>query len=233
MTSPYRFLLAFLVVPAIVSLSYAQPVPSKNPCTKVSVSWYGADDPRYGMTLLYSWSQARVRNAGGSESAVELGPRLTPDESGEFVLTSRPIAVSDSSGWITLNRVAEFHLSEAECGTWLDHDTSQAAWRQSKEGINRMMFLQAIDVIDAATGKPLIARADWKRIGVTRREQLNDMVADDEVKVDLSGFAGKYIQLRARVVTGYSGRGCNIITEPQFVTTSPDGVPCEEELVLP
>lgn len=233
MTPPYRFLLAFLIVPAIVSLAHAQPALLKNPCTKVSVSWYGVNDPKYGMTLFYSWSQARVHNADGSESAIELAPRLLPSEFGEFLLTSRPIAVSDSSGSITFNRVAEFYLSEAECGTWLDRDTSQATWRQSKDGISRMMFLQAIDVIDAATGKPLISRADWKRLGVTRRQQLNDMVASDEVKVDLSGFAGKHVQLRARVITGYSGRGCNIITEPQFVTTSPDGVPCEEDLVLP
>ncbi len=232
MTSPHRFLFAVLIVPAIVSFSHAQQAPSKNPCSKVSASWYRADDPRYGMTLFYSWSEGRVLHAGGGESAIELAPRLTTSEFGEFVLTSRPIAVSDSSGSIIFNRVAEFHPTESECGTWLDRDTSQATWRQSKEGINRMVFLQAIDVIDAATGKPLISRADWKRIGVTRREQLNDMVADDEVKVDISGFAGKYIQFRARVVTGYGGRGCSIIDDPKLLTLAADGVPCEEP-VLP
>src|SRR4051812_22708644 len=101
---------------------------------------------------------------------------------------------------VTFDRQVILHPSTAECGTSLDANDREM-------GISRAIFHQVIDVIDAETGNVVAPVVNDYHFTVHRYEVLHDIDETGNVTIDLTPFAGRRVKIRARIVTGYNGRG--------------------------
>jgi hypothetical protein len=207
-----RLSLFCLILSAACSISSAQSV--SQPRQYAELSWKTISDESYAATFRYGWENARLRSEGGSEIPVELDPELEGYDVGEFLFTSRAIDVPASGGSILFDRIIGLHPSDKERGTKLEIPSG----KEECAAVKRMLFMQCIDIIDAATGEVLRPRVDWRHIATSRLSILEDRNINDELALDLSPIAGRTVRIRARVITAYSGRDCSNVRATASVT---------------
>lgn len=205
--SPIAF--CFIAPPGI----YGQNLRSQNTGIIVAMDWHTMAAPTFGVAYRYAWNDIVVRDGNGNDLPATLDLQVKSIELGDFDLKTRPIAVPGSGMIITFTRSIEMHPTDAERGTMLWNDPLMN-WRNSPDGPMRAIFAQRVDVIDATTNKVLMRDADWYRIGITRLEILYDIVHGNKVAIDLTPFAGQSVVLRARIISGYNGRGPSNATIP-------------------
>jgi hypothetical protein len=208
----YLALLTLVLCLVTAPSIHTQHLLSENTGVLVALDWRTIAAPTFGVTYQYTWDDIHVRDGNGNELPTALDLQVKNIELGIFDLTTKPIAVPSSGMVITFTRLIEIHPTNAERGTMLWTDPLMN-WRNSPDGPIRASVAQGIDVLDAVTNELLMINVDWYKMGVTRREILLDNVATSKVVIDLSPFAGKHVVIRARVLTGYNGRGPSSATD--------------------
>lgn len=193
--------------------THGQNLRPQNTGVVVAMDWHTIAAPTFGVAYQYTWDEIRIRDGKGNELPAALDLQVKNIELGIFDLTTKPIAVPSSGMIITFTRSVEMHPTDAERSTMLGNDP-QDKCRNAADGAMRAVFNQRVDVIDATTGKVLMQEADWYRIGITRHQTLNDIINSNQISIDLSPFAGKNVVLRARIISGYNGRGPASVTSP-------------------
>jgi len=221
-TTRSRYRSSFLLIAFATSVPglYGEAMAQQGLGIQVAVEWHTEADPMFGASYHYAWNDIHVTSKEGVEIATPIELSIGRDDGGGcFTLLSQPITVPSSGMVITFDREVIMHPSTAERGTSLPNDPKDKC-RYQELGINRAVFLQRIDVVDAVTGEVLASRIDECRFGISRHQVLDDITDNKQVTLDLSPLTDRRVKIRTWIAAGYNGRGPARATTPRidFIT---------------
>lgn len=202
----FFFVVSIVFGAVVISNAHAQTPAQQAGGVQICMDWHTVAEPTFGVAYRCTWNDIRTRqgNAPAVESALDM--HLQNKGVGEFTLVSAPIDVPATGMIISFVRTIEMHPTAAERGTTLPNDPKDRC-KNAPLGANRAICEQRVNILDAATGKPLAVAVDHYRFRITRKQPLNDVVDRKPVEIDLSPFAGKRIIIQTMALATYNGRG--------------------------